>query len=122
MSSAERETGQKLMIDVELEADLEAASREDSLDAAIDYRRIYGVVEETVTGRNFRLLEALTRQVAVDLLDAFPIESVLVRIRKENVGVSGNLGCFEVEMKKKRERREEAAGGPREEEKGLSAH
>jgi dihydroneopterin aldolase len=100
VSPAEREAGQKLEVDVELEADLEAAAREDSLESAIDYREIYGVIERTVTERSFRLLEALANQVAADLLNAFPAKKVRVRIRKANVGVSGNLGCFVVELER----------------------
>jgi dihydroneopterin aldolase len=102
VSAAEQEAGQKLEIDVELEADLAVAAREDSLASTVDYREIYGVVERTVTGRSFRLLEALAEQVAADLLEAFPAGRARVKIRKANVGVSGNLRCFEVEVERTR--------------------
>jgi dihydroneopterin aldolase len=102
VSPAEREAGQKLEIDVELGADLDKAGRDDALESTIDYRDIYGVVERAVTEKSFRLLEALARQVAIDLLEAFPVERARIKIRKANVGVSGNLRCFEVELERTR--------------------
>ena len=102
ISAAEREAGQRLQIDVEIDADLDAAAREDDLKHTVDYREVYGVVERTVTGKSFRLLEALAGEIATDLLAAFPAERAHVKIRKANVGVSGNLRCFEVEVERKR--------------------
>lgn len=101
VSAAEREAGQRLQIDVEIDADLESAASEDDIEHTIDYREVYGVVERTVKGKSFRLLEALAREIATDLLATFPVERAQVKIRKANVGVSGNLRCFEVELERK---------------------
>lgn len=99
---AERETGQKIAIDVEMMADLEEAAVTDSLAQTIDYQKVYRLVESTVAERRFRLLEALARTVAMALLDAFPVHEVIVRVQKPNVPFAGTMSAVEVELRRSR--------------------
>jgi len=97
---AERETGQKINIDVEMSADLEQAARSDHLAQTIDYEKVYRVIESTVAGSRFRLIEALARALCTALLEAFPVREVLVRVQKPNVPFAGTMSAVEVELRR----------------------
>ena len=53
----ERELGQRFSLDVELEADLSAAARQDDISRSIDYSAVYRVVATAFTGSAYQLLE-----------------------------------------------------------------
>lgn len=99
---AERDTGQKLEIDVELSADLEAAATADALADTLDYEKIYRTVEATVAAARCRLLETLARTLCRTLLDGFEVAEVTVRVRKPNVPFAGTLSAAEVEFTRHR--------------------
>jgi dihydroneopterin aldolase len=99
---AERETGQKIRIDLELEADLEAPARSDHLSHTVDYEKVYRLVESLVTTSRFRLLEALAGSLAGKLLESFPIQAATVRVQKPNVPFQGTMSAVEVELKRSR--------------------
>lgn len=99
---AERATGQKLTIDIEMSADLESAARADSLNDTIDYERVYRVVEATVTSAHHRLIETLARELCRVLLDQFPAAEVTVRVQKPNVPFAGTMSAAEVEFTRRK--------------------
>ncbi len=79
----ERERGQRFLFDVELEVGEAGAS--DRLEDAVDYRDVAACVREVSDGRAFRLLEGLATALADELLARFPVERVVVRVRKPDV-------------------------------------
>lgn len=99
---AERQVGQKIQIDVEMSADLEAAGRSDHLPQTIDYEKVYRLVEETVAQSQCRLLEALARALIDRLLAGFPVDEVTVRVQKPNVPFQGTMSAVEVELSRRR--------------------
>ena len=99
---AERQIGQKIHVDVELSADLEAAARSDALARTIDYEKAYRLVEKTVATSRCKLMEALARSICEALLASFPVSEVAVRVQKPNVPFAGTLSAAEVELKRSR--------------------
>ena len=99
---AERETGQKINIDVEMMADLEPAALSDSLSQTIDYEKVYRLIESTVAATRYRLIESLARSIAQALLGAFPVQEVIVRVQKPNVPFAGTMSAVEVELRRTR--------------------
>jgi dihydroneopterin aldolase len=101
VSKAERETGTRLDVDVELKVDLLGAAGTDHLEDTVDYVAIHRVVEEVVKADRHMLLESLADGIATRLLERFePASAVLVRIRKGNLPLAG--GSVEVELERKR--------------------
>lgn len=96
VSPAEREVGQKIQLDIELEADLKAACESDSLKDTINYESVYAKVTEVVSSRKHRLLEALGEEIAESLIQSFPIARVTVNLRKLNLPFPNNLSYVEV--------------------------
>lgn len=95
VSAAERQVGTRIEVDVDLRL---APAERDTLASTIDYREIYRVLEEIVTGRRFKLLETIARAIRAELLARFPASHVRVRVRKPNVPFPGGLSHVEVEV------------------------
>jgi dihydroneopterin aldolase len=76
----ERRDGQLFLFDLELEVG--DAGLSDRIEEAVDYRAVVARVRAVSDGHPFALLEALAAAVADAIAADFPVESVLVRVRK----------------------------------------
>jgi dihydroneopterin aldolase len=93
----EKEAGQRLDVDLELDPLDARAEESDRLADAVDYDHLYRTVREVVEGRSFRLLEALAATTAETILDRFDVRRVRVRIAKQNLGwTTGGRAIIEV--------------------------
>ena len=93
----EKEAGQRLEVDVEIEPPDDRAERSDRLPDAVDYDAIYRTVREIAEGRSFHLLEALAATTAEELLARFGARRIRVRIAKQNLGwTTGGRAVVEV--------------------------
>ena len=93
----EKEAGQRLEVDLELETRDDVAEHSDRLADAVDYDALYQAVREIVEGRSFHLLEALAAATADLILERFPVRRIRVRISKQNLGwTTGGRAVIEV--------------------------
>lgn len=93
----EKEAGQRLEVDLELEPIDERAETSDRLSDAVDYDDLYRTVREVVEGESFHLLEALAKRTAETILARFSVRRVRVRIAKQNLGwTTGGRAVIEV--------------------------
>lgn len=93
----EKEAGQRLEVDLELEPTNERAEKSDKLADAVDYDALYRTVREVVEGRSYHLLEALAASTAEAILERFDVRRVRVRISKQNLGwTTGGRAIIEV--------------------------
>jgi dihydroneopterin aldolase len=93
----EKEAGQRLEVDLELEPGDDAAERSDRLSDAVDYDELYRTVREVVEGESFHLLEKLAGTTAETILKRFGVRRVRVRIAKQNLGwTTGGRAVIEV--------------------------
>lgn len=93
----EHRLGGRFEVDVAIDLDIEAAAREDALEATVDYERVYRLVEEIVTDNNFYLIERLAYLIARRTAEVYPqamaVETV---VRKPNPPVGGTCDRAEV--------------------------
>ena len=82
VGSAEREHPQEFQVDVELEADLAAASASDHIADTIDYRQVRAAAKEVIEGPSRSLLESLAGAIAQRVLALPRVEAVSVRVTK----------------------------------------
>lgn len=94
----ERSEVQPFAVDVELIGDLGPAGRTDDLAHTVDYGAVFAVCRDVVEGRSFRLIEALAEGLADEILAAFPVRDVVVRVRKLRPPIEGTLGWAGVEV------------------------
>lgn len=93
----EKEAGQRLEVDLELQPVDDRAESSDRLADAVDYDKLYEIVREVVEGESFHLLEALAARVAETILARHPIRRAKVRISKQNLGwTTGGRAVIEV--------------------------
>lgn len=94
----EQIVGNKFLIDLTLETDLEPASKSDQLVDAADYQIAYRLV-----AREMKVKSNLLENIAGRILDSVfremkGIASAKVRIRKMNPPMGGQIGSVGVEM------------------------
>jgi dihydroneopterin aldolase len=95
---SEKEGGQRFFVDVDMYLDLRPATLADDLARTVDYEGVYRLIKENCESKRFYLIEALAEHVARAILEGFPVERVVVRVRKPSVPVRGILDYTEVEV------------------------
>ena len=106
VTADERTTPQPFEVDVELVTDLQPAGVEDDLARTVDYGAAFEICRELVEATNFRLLEAIAEGLAHELLRAFSsVTEVVVRVRKLQVPLDGDLAYAGVEIRRRSVRR-----------------
>lgn len=98
----EQVLGQRFQVDLEATLDLAPAGRTDAVADTMNYQEAFHLVEEIVTTRKFKLIEALAETIAAAVLGRFAVESVVVRIRKPSVPIAGMLDFSAVEIVRRR--------------------
>jgi len=100
----ENRLGQQFMVDVELALELEEAAAADDLAKTVNYADLHARVKRIVEGPPCRLIEALARRIATDLLDTYTnINEVLVRVTKPHPPFDIHFDGVTVELRRKRE-------------------
>ncbi|CAM3656129.1 dihydroneopterin aldolase [Brevibacillus invocatus] len=101
--AAEAELGQRFYVDLELSLDLSKAGASDDLNDTINYAEIFTCVQQIVEGERFKLVEALTANIAEKLLRQFPLQEARVKVTKPNPPINGHYDSVAIEMTRKRE-------------------
>ena len=94
----ELQTPQPFEVDVELVMNLQPAGVDDDLTKTVDYGRVYDIVRQIVESTSFRLLETIAEAISHEVLSAFEIQEVGVRVRKPAVKLGGPLDHAAVEI------------------------
>ena len=97
-SRAERETGRRYEVDVEMHADLAPAAESDRLADTINYTRVYDAVANIIQKNKFNLLETIAARITIEIKNNFEARRVIVRVRKKIPPIPGNLDHIEVEF------------------------
>lgn len=81
--------GQKFEVDLEVRYDMSAACASDDLAKSFNYKHVYEIVAEAVTGTRFNLLQALGEHIATQLIAVRPDSQVTVTVKKPSSPVGG---------------------------------
>jgi dihydroneopterin aldolase len=98
----EQTRGQPFEVDLDVVADLTAAGRTDSFDDAVDYGAVTRRASDVVTGRSYRLLEALAEGIAEAVLADGRVNSVSVGVRKLRPPLAADVGSVGVRITRSR--------------------
>lgn len=101
VSAGEREVAQPFEVDVEVHLDLRPAGLADDLDKTVDYRGIFEICRSVVEGPSRLLIETLAEAIAQEVLDGSVdrgVDEVVVRVRKPDVPLPGELDHASVEI------------------------
>jgi dihydroneopterin aldolase len=82
----EREHQQRLIVDVELSADLSMAAQTDDVDNTLNYAQIAQGISEFAARSEFKLIEALASHMVDWLLQTFPmLKTVRLKLSKPDI-------------------------------------
>ena len=101
---AEEQTlGQIFVVDLELTVDLTKASQSDNLDDTVHYGLVFEAVQKQAEDKKYILIERLAGAICEDLFAQFPpIQSIKVRITKENPPINGHYKNVGIELERSR--------------------
>lgn len=99
----ETQNGQVFVVDVEMTVDLAAASGTDDLEHTVNYGAVFATVESVVTGKPFKLIEAVAGTIAGRVLAEYPpVAAVTVRVHKPRAPIPGSFADVWVELTRQR--------------------
>ncbi|MDR1672565.1 MAG: dihydroneopterin aldolase [Bacteroidales bacterium] len=96
----EKKHGNRFVVDVEIDTDMEAASRNDSLNNALDYAKVYDTVKQEMEIRS-DLLEHVSGRILERIFAAFPQTCrAEVKVSKLNPPCMGKMKKVTVSQQK----------------------
>lgn len=96
---AERELGQRFVVDVDCWLDTRPAAWADDPELTVSYQQIYEQVAGVVSDDPVHLIETLAERIATRLLDHFEmVEQVRVVVHKPGAPVTGVFGDVGIEI------------------------
>jgi len=79
----ERRVRQKVVVDIEMAADIRRAARTDSIEDTLDYKKVAKRLLQFVGESQFQLVETLTERIAEIVIREFDVAWVRVRLNKQ---------------------------------------
>lgn len=98
VTPAEREVGQRLILDLRFDAGACDATVTDRVEDTVDYARVCDVVALVALRRSYRTLEALCTAIADRLLDDFDTNEVWVKATKPEPPIALPVESVSVEV------------------------
>lgn len=100
---AERELGQRFVVDVDCWLDTRPAAWGDDAALTVSYQQVYEHVAAVVTDDPVHLIETLAERIATRILDHFEIvEQVRVVVHKPGAPITGVFGDVGIEIVRSR--------------------
>lgn len=102
VSAAEREVGQRLLINLEVGYDLSLAGRSDELTDTISYSNLARLIQKIGTSTECRLLEYMAEQMCEAIFSHFPVINVRLQLLKKPPPVKLMMEAAGVEIYRQR--------------------
>jgi len=91
----ERNTRQKVVLDIEMQSDISKAALSDSIEDALNYKAVSKRLEEFIESSSFFLVETLAESVAKIILNEFKVPWVRIKLSKPGaVSISKDVGVI----------------------------
>jgi 7,8-dihydroneopterin aldolase/epimerase/oxygenase len=79
----ERKVKQKVVVDLEMVADIRKAAASDSIEDTLDYKTVSKRLLQFISESEFQLVETLTERIAQIVVTEFDVPGVKVRLNKQ---------------------------------------
>jgi 7,8-dihydroneopterin aldolase/epimerase/oxygenase len=100
----EAKVGQPFGIDLEIDIDLDEASRTDKVKSTVSYELLVKTVSEVFCNRRYRLIEAAAAAIAEAVLEAYPrVRSIRVTVHKPHAPIAATFNDVGVIITRSRE-------------------
>ena len=94
----EKKTQGTFELDVELSLDLTPPCRTDQLKDTVDYARVTETVIRVFNEKHCNLIERVGEKICKELLNQFPVEKVMIKIKKPHAPIEANFDTVEVQL------------------------
>lgn len=94
----EKDQDQLFELDVEMHKKLCGAGMSDKLEDTVNYDEVVVLITTIFADKNYDLIEAVGESICSRLLSEYPIEKVILKIRKPYAPIAANLDTVEVEL------------------------
>lgn len=95
----EKILGQRFLVDIEYEID---DPEIDELEYTVDYTEVYNKTKNIIENFNFKLLETLTKEIALKIFEDKRIKNIVVKVIKHSPPIKGILENVSAEVNLKR--------------------
>lgn len=100
----ENTLGQRFIVDLIVEANLQNAGKSDELEHSIHYGELYTLCKKIVEGERYKLIEAVAERIATTCLTQYPLANACtVKIIKPNPPIPGHYHSVAVEITRSRQ-------------------
>tara|TARA_S200000501_G_scaffold176520_1_gene166179 strand:+ start:334 stop:702 length:369 start_codon:yes stop_codon:yes gene_type:complete len=94
----EKKTQGTFELDVELFLDLITPCNTDQLKDTVDYARVTETVIRVFNEKHCNLIERVGEKICKELLNQFPVEKVMIKIKKPHAPIEANFDTVEVQL------------------------
>lgn len=98
----ERKSGRYFEIDAELYLPLDYAAAGDDLRQSVDYAQVFDFIKGKFNEEVCSLIETVAIRIAEGILLKFPVEKVIISVRKPAPPVDGHMDYAEVRVERSR--------------------
>jgi dihydroneopterin aldolase len=98
----EQDTAQPFEVDLDVEAELREAARDDDLEKTVNYSLVVDTAMGIVGNHRYRLLEALAEAIASGILEILGVRAVTVSVRKLRPPVAADMASAGVRLRRER--------------------
>lgn len=99
----EKQIGQRFLIDLDIEADLNTAGKSDSLADTLDYGSLATKVHDLVAGSRWNLIEKVAEEIANLVLTIPLVRAVAVTVHKPNAPIALDFADVSVTIDRRRQ-------------------
>lgn len=100
----EKRLGQRFIVDLIAELNLEKAGTTDELKYTVNYGKLYDLCKQVVEGKPFKLIESIAETIAKQCLSQFTqVEAVTVKVVKPDPPIPGHYESVAVEITRRRD-------------------
>ena len=94
----EKKTQGTFELDVELFLDLTIPCSTDQLKDTVDYARVTESIIRVFNENHCNLIERVGEKICIELLNQFPVEKVMLKIKKPHAPIEANFDTVEVQL------------------------
>ena len=89
-------------IDIHMHLDLKNAMESDDIKDSVDYSKVVELVKKIFFENDCNLIEYVAGRICEGILEKYPIQKVVIKIRKPHAPINADLDTVEVEIERDR--------------------
>ena len=94
----EKKTQGTFELDVELFLNLTVSCSTDQLKDTVNYAKVTETIIKVFNEKHCNLIERVGEKICIELLNQFPVEKVMIKIKKPHAPIEANFDTVEVQL------------------------